>query len=162
MFFSFRDETEADHKAVREIVTAAFGREDEADLVEALRRSGEAEISLVAEDEGVVVGHVMFSPMTAPFRALGLAPVSVTPKRQMFGIGGALIRNGLDRARAAGWDAVFVLGDPEYYTRFGFDPKLAAGFASPYAGPNFMALALSGDLPQISGKVEYAQPFSSL
>jgi putative acetyltransferase len=105
----------------------------------------------------------MFSRMKAPFRALGLAPVSVLPGRQLAGIGGSLIREGLARATSAGWDAVFLLGKPEYYERFGFVAETAAGFASPYAGPCFMALALRPDgMPVHSGRVAYAPAFSGL
>ena len=70
-----------------------------------------------------------------------------------------MIRAGLERARSAGWRGVFVLGDPGYYRRFGFDPALAGGFASPYAGPHLMALALGPDLPARSGRIEYAPAF---
>ena len=157
-----REETAADHEAVHDVIAAAFGRDDEARLVAALRRDGAAEIALVAEDAGRIVGHVMFSRMAAPFPALGLGPVSVAPKKQMLGIGGALIGAGLDRARAGGWRGVFVLGDPAYYGRFGFDADLAAGFASPYAGRHFMALALGGPLPVASGEIAYAEAFSKI
>jgi putative acetyltransferase len=71
-----------------------------------------------------------------------------------------LIRAGLDRAQGGGWQAMFVLEEPTYYTRFGFDPVLAGGFTSPYAGPYQMTLALNGDLPVTSGTTEYAATFS--
>jgi predicted GNAT family acetyltransferase len=79
--------------------------------------------------------------MQAPFRALALAPVSVAPERQKAGIGSALVRSAVERARQAGWEAVFVLGDPAYYGRFGFDAHRAAGFSTPYAGEHFMVPA---------------------
>ena len=66
--------------------------------------------------------------MTAPFRALGLGPVSVKPHRQCEGIGNQLVRMGLEQAREGGWQGVFVVGDPKFYTRFGFEPALAKGF----------------------------------
>lgn len=157
-----RDETESDHAAVRDLVTAAFGQPDEADLVERLRADGDAAIALVAEDNGAVVGHILFSRMSAPFRALGLAPVSVLPERQGTGIGSRLIREGLRRAEAGGWQGVFVLGDPAYYSRFGFDATLAEGFDSPYAGPYLMAFAPGGDLPGRQGRVDYAPAFATL
>ncbi|HWF01422.1 MAG TPA: N-acetyltransferase [Caulobacteraceae bacterium] len=154
-----RSATPEDVAAVRDVVTAAFGQADEADLVEALARDGDAVVSLVAVAGGEVAGHVMLSRMAAPFRALALAPVSVAPGSQNRGIGQALARAALARARQDGWDAVFVLGDPAYYRRFGFDPATAAPFASPYAGEHFMALALRGTLPVASGELRHAPAF---
>src|SRR5262245_41244578 len=153
-----RDEQPADRAAVRRVIEAAFARADEADLVERLRADGDSVLSLVAVGDDGIVGHVMFSRMTAPFRALALAPVAVAPARQRAGTGSLLIRAALGRLRADAtgaaidgapdgamvgeWDGVFVLGEPRYYARFGFDPGLARGFASPYAGPHLMALSL--------------------
>lgn len=152
----------ADHSGVREVLLAAFPGPDEADLVEQLRADGDAAIELVAEDKGRIVGHILFSPVEAPFRALALAPVAVVAERHGQGIGSALIAAGHSIALEQGWDAVFVLGEPEYYRRFGYDPALAAGFASPYAGPCFMALALEGDLPERKGEVRHAPAFAGL
>ena len=154
-----RDEGPMDRAAVRAVIEAAFARPDEADLVDRLREDGDREVSLVAVEGGEIVGHVLFSKMSAPFRALGLAPVAVAPARQRSGIGSRLIRAGLERARAAGWQGVFVLGDPAYYRRFGFDPALAAGFACVYAGPHLMALALGPALPVRGGEIGYAPAF---
>lgn len=139
---------QADRTAIRQIVAAAFGGDIEADLVDALRTDGDSSISLVAEDEGAIIGHVLFSPMEAPFRALGLGPVAVLPARQRSGVGGALIRAGIEEARRQGWQGIFVLGEPAFYRRFGFDPALAAGFDCVYAGPYLMALPLGETLPQ--------------
>jgi putative acetyltransferase len=155
-----RNEGPMDHPAVRATVEDAFGRRDEADLVDRLREDGDRAISLVAVESGRIVGHVLFSRMSAPFRALGLAPVAVALHRQRSGVGSHLIRRGLEHARAAGWQGVFVLGDPEYYRRFGFDPALASGFVCPYAGPHLMALALGPGLPTSSGEIRYAPAFS--
>ena len=159
---SIRDEAATDRGVVRKIVTAAFGRDDEARLVDRLRADGDAAISLVAVEEGRIVGHILFSPLAAPFRALALAPVSMLPERQRSGIGSALIRAGLARAQAGGWEGVFVLGEPAFYRRFGFDPALAEGFRSPYSGPYLMALALAGKLPAASGAIAYAPAFGGL
>jgi putative acetyltransferase len=157
-----RDEGPADAPAIRAVVEAAFGQSLEADLIDRLRADGDAAVSLVAIDGGAVVGHVLLSRMAAPFRALGLAPVAVAPNRQRSGIGSRLVRAGLDRARDGEWQGVFVLGDPAYYRRFGFDPARAKGFASPYAGPHLMALALDGDLPATEGRIDYAPAFGAL
>ena len=152
----------ADHAAIIRLLAAAFCGPDEARLVDRLRADGAAAIELVAEQGGGIVGHILLSPVEAPFRALALAPVAVAPERQRTGIGSALIEAAHGIARDDGWIAVFVLGEPAYYCRFGFDPALAAGFASPYAGPYFMVLALDGELPTRSGRVEHAAAFASL
>jgi putative acetyltransferase len=157
-----RDEQSEDRAAIRAVVTAAFGRETEADLVDWLREDGDGVISLVAVERGAIAGHVLFSPMNAPFPALGLGPVAVLPERQRNGVGGALIKAGLTRARENGWLGVFVLGAPDYYRRFGFETGLASGFSSPYAGPYFMALALGEALPAPCGEVGYAPAFARL
>jgi putative acetyltransferase len=157
-----RDESPDDGSAVYALVEAAFGRPSEADLVEQVRTSGDSILSLVAVEAGRIVGHVLFSTLNAPFPCLALGPVAVVPERQRSGIGSALILDALARARSGLWDAVFVLGNPAYYRRFGFDPDLASGFASPYAGPHFMVLALKGSLPATTGKIAYAPPFARL
>lgn len=160
-----RHETEADRAVVRRVVEAAFGREDEARLVERLHDAGDAAIALVAEIDGEVAGHVMFSPMRAPAPpggALGLAPVSVRPDLHGKGIGGALIREGLAEARRRGFGAVFVLGDPPYYARFGFDPAKARGYATPYAGPFLMGMELTPGALGGEGELLYARAFDDL
>jgi len=162
MATAIRDEEPGDRSAVRAVVTAAFGQPAEADLVDRLRRNGDDAIALVAVDDGAVVGQALFSPMKAPFRTLALAPVAVTPPRQRQGIGRRLIRAGLERAARDGWQAVVVLGDPEYYRRFGFDPEPARGFTSPYAGPHLMILSLAGPLPATAGRLDHAPAFAAL
>jgi len=157
-----RGETFADIEGIREAELAAFPTPGEADLVDQLRQDGSAVYSLVAVVEGEVVGHIMFSRMQAPERSLGLAPVAVVESYRRRGIAAQLIREGLSRAIADGWRCVFVLGDP-YYRRFGFDPALAAGFASPYAGPHFMALELQdGVLAAGKGVANYPHAFKAL
>ena len=97
-----REEEAQDVAAIRSVVEAAFGRPDEANLVDQLRTNADSVISLIALDDGCTVGHVLFSKMEAPFPALGLAPVSVLPDRQREGIGSRLIREGLAMAEKAG------------------------------------------------------------
>lgn len=157
-----RAEVPADRPAVRHVLETAFARRDEANLVDRLRADGDAAFSLVAITEVGVAGHVLFSPMTAPFRALALAPVAVLPERQRSGIGSALVREGLRRAGSQGWRAVFVLGEPAYYRRFGFDAEPARGFASPFAGPFLMVLPLGGPLPARSGALVHAPAFAAV
>ena len=105
-----RDETSADVAAICHVVAAAFPGPAEARLVDLLRTDGDLLYSLVAVEDDRVVGHVAFSPMDAPFRALGLGPIAVRPERQGRGIGRRLIEAGLARAGAEGWRAVFLLG----------------------------------------------------
>jgi putative acetyltransferase len=157
-----RDESPGDRKAVYQVISSAFGRSSEAELVEALREAGESIVSLVADDHGQIVGHVLLSKMDAPFKALALAPVSVIPTKQRSGIGSALIKRAVSKARDEGWSAIFVLGDLNYYERFGFDQGAAAGFTSPYAGRHFMVLKLSLSLPATTGELRHAPAFSAL
>jgi putative acetyltransferase len=149
--------------SVQAVLRAAFPTAAEAGLVDRLRRDGDMAIALAAREDHAAVGYAAFSRMAAPFKALGLGPVAVVPERQRQGIGSRLIRHGLQRAKAEGWEAVFVLGAPAYYSRFGFDANAAAGFASPYAGPHFMVVPLSaGGLAMRTGRVDYAPAFRDL
>lgn len=157
-----RDEEAQDSAAITALVEAAFGQPDEARLVERLRDDGDAAISLVAEEAGAIVGHILLSPMAAPFPALGLAPLAVLPGHERKGIGSALIKAAIARAGERNYDAVFVLGDPAYYGRFGFRADLAADFSSPYAGPYFMVMPLRETLPATRGRVDYARAFDGL
>lgn len=160
---SIRIENTADFGIIRDILLTSFPSSGEADLVEALRQAGDAAFALVAEaGGGEIVGHLVLSRMSAPFAALGLGPVAVSPQWRRQGIADRLIRHGLQLAKANGWQAVFVLGEPAYYQRFGFSATLAKGFQSPYAGPYLMACALADDLPATSGRIDYAPAFNAL
>ena len=94
--------------------------------------------------------------------ALSLAPVAVLPQAQGRGIGAALIRGGLARAGRAGWHAVFVLGDPAYYARFGFSVEAASGYDCAYAGAHFMVLRLADAPIPATGRIAYPAPFAAL
>ena len=165
---TIRPAESGDAEAIRNVLIAAFSDAAEADLVEALTREGDAEVSLVAEREGEIVGHVLLSRMRVSAggracRAVGLGPVGVLPGFQGGGIGAGPIEAALGIARATGEEIVFVLGEPEHYRRFGFSAQAASPFASPYAGPYFMALALRPDLaPPAAGEAAYARAFSDL
>lgn len=157
-----RPETEQDQLPIHRVNAEAFETETEATLVDALRNSGIPLISLVAEQDDTVVGHVLFSPMTDAqgnhVPIAGLAPVAVAPGHQKQGIGSALIRAGLEQCRAAGYQAVIVLGHPGYYPRFGFVPASHFGIRCQYDAPDeaFMALELlPGALTEIAGVVKY-------
>lgn len=158
-----RPETPADIAAIRIVEEVAFGRRDEARLADDLRAGADAVFSLVAVQDEIIAGHVMFSRMTAPFPALALGPIAVLPEYRRKGIASRLIREGIARSEAAGWAGIFVLGDPVFYRRFGFEMDKAIGFTSRYAGPHLMALSLGGnELPADAGVIEYAQAFATL
>ena len=157
---NIRDEDVDDINAIYDLVKDAFGQNAEAELVAKLRLNNDSVISLVAEEDGKILEHVLFLRMTAPSNTLGLGPVAVSPHRQKSGIGTRLIQQGLQCARSAGWQAVFVLGEPEYYERFGFAPESAKKFQSPYSDPYFMALELGKNAFQaMSKQASYASPF---
>jgi len=171
--FVIRAATAADADAIDAVVRAAFagtrfGHQGEADLVRMLEADGDGLVSLVAEIAGAVVGHVLFSRMDveadgAALSAAGLAPVSVAPDRQGQGIGGALIHTGLNALRHQSVAMSFVLGHHAYYPRFGYSPELAARFASPFAGPHFMAMMLDSNAPwPLGGRADYAPAFGRL
>lgn len=159
-----RLETAADITGIRAVESAAFPTLAEADLVDRLRADRDVVFSLVAIDVAIetkqVVGHALFSKMRSPDQALALAPVAVLSSHRRKGIAAALIREGLRLASEGHWHGVFVLGGP-YYRRFGFEPTVAAGFASPYAGPHLMALALDPAFPK-HGRAEHARAFAGL
>ena len=142
---SVRAARAADFAAISTLVAAAFGRPEEATIVEAVRAEGAALVELVAEEAGAIVGHVLFSRMgsrPAAFVA-ALGPLAVAPARQRQGFGSALAGQGIEACRSLGAAAIVLLGHPAYYPRFGFSAEAAATIRSPYAGlPAFMALEL--------------------
>jgi putative acetyltransferase len=162
---AIREERAGDRAAVRAIVEQAFGNRYEADMVEQLHADGDVIAAFVAIVDGRIVGHVLFSPLgvddgPVSLAAASLAPLAVAPDRPGQGIGSALVLRGLEACRAASIDAVFVLGDPDYYRRFGFDSAVAGRFGSPFPQEAFMALALKpGALDGAAGNVHYAAAF---
>jgi putative acetyltransferase len=162
-----RSEKEEDVAAVHALNTAAFASAAEADLVDALRQQAHPVVSLVAEDNGSMVGHILFSPIALSghpgLRIMGLAPMAVAPARQNQGIGSALVRAGLERCRELGFGAVVVLGHPRYYPRFGFCPAARFGLRCEYDAPDeaFMAVELQPRyLRGKSGTVRYHVAFN--
>jgi putative acetyltransferase len=162
-----RRERPDDHAAVRQVHERAFGRPNEANLVDALRLRGKAILSLVAVEDNRVVGHILFSPVTIEsgeraYLAVGLAPMAVLPERQRRGIGSRLVKAGLAKCRNGGYDCVVVLGHPTYYPRFGFVPASRYGIISEYEVPDaaFMILALQeGELSGRGGLARYQPEF---
>jgi putative acetyltransferase len=162
-----RNETATDYAAIREVNEQAFGGTAEAQLVDLLRATKKAVVSLVALNQGHVVGHILFSPVTVTqtaesFRGVGLAPMSVLPEFQNHGIGTRLVREGLEACRQKGYDAAVVLGHTKYYPRFGFSRAKDCGLDNEYNElDSFMVLELKeGVLQTIGGLVKYAPEFN--
>jgi putative acetyltransferase len=159
-----RPERASDVDAIRAVNDAAFGGAAEGRLVDALRESGKLVVSLVAEADGEVVGHIGFSPVTsaAAARGFGLAPLAVRPGAQRRGIGGKLVVEGLAAVARSGAEFVVVLGDPRYYGRFGFGPAGRRGLADEFRGGDaFQVLELRpGAIPPGVGLVRYAPEFA--
>jgi putative acetyltransferase len=164
---TIREETPEDFRAVRRVNELAFGRPQEAALVEALRTSAEPYLSLVAEVEGQVVGHIFFSPVTiesgeGTHDAFALAPMAVLPEFQGRGVGSRLVLEGLEECLKRGHEVVFVLGHPEYYPRFGFEPTKPRGITCEFPVPEevFMLKELrAGALEGVRGEVKYHPEF---
>jgi putative acetyltransferase len=165
--FHVRLERSADVLPVRAVLASAFGGSAEADLVDRLRAAGELVIALVAERaDASIAGYVAFPRLRVDaanlsLAAVGLAPLAVAADIQRHGIGGALVRRGIALLAQRGEQLVFVLGDPAYYQRFGFDVAEASSFTSPYRGPHFMVLRLTRTAPR-KGTVRYPSAFAEL
>ncbi|MBW4620739.1 MAG: N-acetyltransferase [Cyanosarcina radialis HA8281-LM2] len=162
-----RAEKPEDAIAIRQVNVAAFGRENEANLVDRLR-AVESTFSLVAVEFDRIVGHIFFSPVALegqyqdPLFLLGLAPLAVLPNYQRQGIGSLLVRHGLKECVRLGVQAVFVLGNPKYYRRFGFVTAKEKGLGCEYKVPDeaFMVLELQdGSLVGCRGTVKYRSEF---
>lgn len=154
-----------ERSAIHSINEAAFGSQDEADLVDTLRTEGVVLVSLVAEIQERIVGHILFSRMSiettvGSVPAAALAPMAVLPEHQRRGIGGQLIRHGLNLLRERGEQIVIVVGHPNYYPRFGFSSEKALSLESPFPQNAFMAMELSpGALEGVRGRVRYPAAF---
>ena len=166
-----RHEASDDCPAIREVNERAFGQPDEANLVDALRGKVEPFISLVAERDGRVVGHILLTPVTidsddgVTSMAMGLGPMAVLPECQQQGIGSQLVRAGLQECRKIGQFVVFVLGHPTYYPRFGSEPAPPKGLVCQWDVPDeaFMVIELRpGALAGRRGLVRYAEAFGSV
>ncbi|MGH9688314.1 MAG: GNAT family N-acetyltransferase [Candidatus Acidiferrales bacterium] len=160
-----REEGPEDRPLVRRVNEAAFGRADEADLVERLRGENAVLVSLVAEIDSAIVGYVLFGRMwieaaSGSISAVALAPVAVVPSHQRSGIGSAMIRRGLELLRERREEIVIVLGHADYYPRFGFSCKSARHLQSSFPPEYYMAMELKpGALARARGKVRYPAAF---
>ncbi|OKL44194.1 GNAT family N-acetyltransferase [Pseudovibrio exalbescens] len=162
-------EEERDATTIRKLVERSFGRDVEAQLVDDLRDCGMLVLERVAVVEsGTIVGHIAYSRVTGAgaghrLNITCLAPVCVEPKLQRHGIGAQMIRETIDDLQGMGEDLVLVLGDPNYYPRFGFDAEVAKKVRAPFAGPIFMALPLTQlGREGLPIEVSYATPFQKL
>ncbi len=165
-----REEKPGDSAAVHRVNELAFGRSNEADLVDALRAAPCSHLSLVAVKDGLIVGHIFFSPVSiesidTSFSALGLAPMAVLPECQKQGIGSELVRAGLRECAKRGHPVVVVLGHPGFYRRFGFSTAKDKGITCEYPVPDevFMVAELTpGTLKGRSGVVKDRPEFASV
>ena len=164
---TIRPETNSDIAAIHAVNADAFETDAEARLVDALRANANLIVSLVAESDGDIIGHIAFSPVTvddADVGGIGLAPVAVLPEHQRGGIGGALIRAGLAECDRLGYGFVVLLGHPEYYPRFGFTKASDFNLGNEYgADEAFMAYEINkGAIPASGGRIKYAPEFGEL
>ena len=162
-----RAEEQRDRAAVHAVNVSAFETPAEANLVDALRDQAQPLVSLIAEDNGAIVGHIMFSPVSlsghSALRIMGLAPMAVAPEHQRKAVGSALVRAGLEQCKQLGFGAVVVLGHPAYYPRFGFLSSAGFGIGCEYEVPEeaFMVAELkAGFLDGAFGTVKYHAAFS--
>jgi len=163
-----RPEEPSDWAGVHDVVGAAFHGSLQADLVDVLRQSADPQISLVAVVEGELVGHIFFSPVTFESRSAPpgaqLSPVSVAPAAQRMGVGAKLIRSGLKSCFEVGWLAVVLVGNPAYYSQFGF--RLAGEIDLHCEGEHDRYLQYlelrPGSLVGVRGLVSFHQAFSDL
>jgi len=158
-----------DAAGIRAVNVSAFGTTAEADLVDTLCERAAPIISLVADDEGAIVGHILFTPVTLDtdheLKVMGLAPMAVATSRQRQGIGAALVQAGLDECWQLGAAAVAVLGHAEYYPRFGFAPASNFGLMSQYDVPDDVFMIVEGRRGALAGKhglLRYHPAFAEL
>ena len=167
---SIRPEKSEDTAVIHQLNEQAFGRAAEANLVAALRRNGKALLSLVADDNGRVVGHILFSEVVIEsaencLKGVGLAPMAVSPERQNESIGSRLVEAGLAHCRNAGYPFVVVLGHPKFYPRFGFVPASQFGLKSEYDVPDEVFLIIEiekGSLAGFAGVAKYQPEFNEV
>lgn len=155
----YRESTPTDLPAIREL-DSQDAIAEEAGLAEALQQGRSDTLSLVAELDGKVIGHILMTATAGPERALALAPLAIQPTYRDMQIGTELVRHALRLARERGWKSVFVYGQPDYYCRFGFKSRTADGADVACQGPRFLALELCHDaLAGWSGPLTYPEAF---
>jgi len=162
---NIRDEQPGDVAAIREVNRLAFSQDEEGRIVDALRANGAATLSLVAIDDDVVVGHIMFSPLfLGAVQGAGLGPMAVVPSHQRHGIGGRLVEAGIERLRSTGCPFIVVIGHPAFYPRFGFRPAASYGLTCAWEVPAeaFMVKILNSEVAdRLQGMAQYRAEFSA-
>lgn len=170
---AIRKETSADHSEIYEVNRIAFGQDNEARLVDLLRKSDVfiPELSLIALVDKNIVGHILFTKLKIiddrgdEHESLALAPMAVRTDFQKQGIGGHLIRQGLQEAKGLGYRSVIVLGHEHYYPKFGFEPAIKWNIKPPFEVPSevFMAIELvNNGLKGVTGTVQYPKEFNEV
>lgn len=170
--YHIRPETIEDHSLIDTINDRAFGQPDEGFLIRAMRKRSDfiPALSLISEVNGTPIGHILFTRIAIRSDnksnvSLALAPMAVLPEYQKKGIGTAMVKAGIEKARQLGFKSVIVLGHPKYYPRFGFKPASLWSIKAPFEAPDeaFMALELvQGGLEAISGTVAYPEEFQEI
>lgn len=153
-----RAETDRDHRLVESLLCDAFGGEAEARLLQRLRGGDDLIVSLVADAAGEIVGHValtraMVEDSGRSTDIAWLAPLAVAPARQRQGIGACLVYSGMDVCLGLGLTHAVVVGDPDYYRRFGFSAREAAGLVSRYKGGALQLIDMTHAAPPLSGRL---------
>lgn len=171
MTITLRPETSNDYQDISRVNDLAFGQKNEGVIIQSLRKNKifVPELSIVAEKDGMIIGHILFFPVQIKskdksHKSISLAPMAVVPEYQNQGIGSKLVRYGLEKCREKGYQSVIVLGHPKYYPRFGFEKASKCGIIPPFEAPDeaFMAVELvQGGLQGISGVVEYPEEYST-
>lgn len=164
-----RPERFEDREEIWKLHQETFAGTQEADLVDDLRHAALVTASLVAESDRRIVGHILFSRIKVvteegEFQVHSLAPMAVHKEFQRQGIGSELVQAGLKACRKKKVKAIFVLGHPEFYSKFGFTPRIAQPFESPFGGGEaWMGLELEPHyLINLKGKAEFSEPFLKL
>ena len=163
-----RPERPEDRDAIRAVHVAAFGQAVEADLVDALRAGPwyMPALSIVAVEGEDVLGHVLLSEATLDtgHAVLALAPIGVRPERQGEGVGARLMEEALRQAGGTSYPLVVLLGHPEWYPRFGFEPARPRGVEAPWEVPGeaWLLVRLPAYTPGVRGTVVYPPPFTRL
>jgi predicted N-acetyltransferase YhbS len=164
-----RPERKDDYENITLVNNKAFGQDDEGILIKKLREDEQFDprLSLVAEIDGRIIGHILFFPITIEngdhfHDTISLAPMAVVPSLQKMGVGMELIMKGLSELQKLGYESVIVLGHPEYYPKFGFQPASKWNISAPIEYPDNALMALElvkGSLEDKSGKILFPAPF---